>query len=454
MATVQERSKLTPVDRSYSEPYKNYIGYNCPRIAFAGDSITAITPYSTASALGNHPYAPSSWLLPMLGQRARTDPTLIFGVSGDTSTQLLARIDAVCNSVADIVVILIGTNDINNASGTTLLSRFTTYKSNMLTMIDRLIAAGKTVIIQPPLPRNVATAENRNILIQMRNWTNSLAWIGKRNLFIADASVDYGDPLSTTYAPRSGYDYDGLHPQARGAYEISKSLYRVLDKILPPFSQQLFSVADVYEATYNPTGNLLTNGILDGTSGTKSTTQGLTPTGDVATSWGTSFSAPYSGGTALSGLTVVSSKGVTTDGRIENILTVSGSYTGDVDSYFGISQAVASLSRIQAGDAIEAMGEIVLDVSAAELPLVSPRITMAMTFPTATAFRVSDMHHVALGYSPKEGYTMLMRTPRYVVPETPSILSFGAHMIPRQGANTLPNNAVIRFRSMSLRKII
>ena len=155
---------------------------------------------------------------------------------------------------------------------------------------------------------------------------------------------------------------------------VSQSRYCVLDEILPPFSQQLFSVADVYEATYNPTGNLLINGIFDGTSGTKYTTQGLTPTGDVATSWGTSFSAPYSGGTALSGLTVVSSKGVTTDGRIENILTVSGSYTGDVDSYFGISQAVASLSRIQAGDAIEAMGEIVLDVSAAELPLVLSRL--------------------------------------------------------------------------------
>lgn len=425
-----------------------------PLIAFAGDSITAAAPYVTATSIGNHPYAPSSWLMPMLGQRARTDFSLNFGVAGNTSAQLLARIDAIAACPADIIVILIGTNNVN---GSVSAQTLTDYKSDMAAIWDRLAAAGKVVVTMPPLPRNLSAGNqnNRRVLHAMREWMLRQAWSGRRNFYIADAAVEYGDPTSATYAPRAGYDYDGLHPQARGGYEIgAKSLFRVLDRILPPVPQFLASADDVYDATYNPGGNLLTNGLLDGTAGSKNTVQGLTPTGDIATSWQTSFSAPYSGGTALSGLTVVGSKGITADGRIEQVLTLSGGYTGDVDSAFGISQAVGSLSRIQPGDVIEAMAEIVLDVSATELPLVSPRLTMAMALPVSGNFRISDMYWVNNGYAPKEGYTLLLRTPRWTVTETPSSISFGIHMMPRQGANTFPNNAVFRIRGASLRRVI
>lgn len=425
-----------------------------PLIAFAGDSITAMAVYSTATAIGNHPYAPSSWLVPMLGQRVRTDHSLNFGVSGDTTAQLLARIDAIAACAADIVCVLIGTNDVNGAvTGATLA----TYKANMIAIVDRLLNAGKLVIVTPPLPRNVATAANRRLLHAMREWTLRLQWSGRRNLRVADASVEYGDSLSGTYAPRSGHDYDGLHPQSRGAYEIAKALHRVLDPLLPPVPQGLASADDIYDATYNPGGNLLTNGILDGTGGTVPTSQGATTAGSqMATGWSLFFNAPYSGATPLSGLTVLASKGVTEQGLPEQVFTVSGSYSGDVDTFWGMTQTVPSLSRLAVGDVLEATGEIILDPSAAELPIASPRLGLSIGYPSgsATPTRVVDMYHVASGYAPKEGYRLSLRTPRFTLQEVPSTISFGALFIPRQGANTLPNNAVFRMSRLALRKVI
>lgn len=425
-----------------------------PLIAFAGDSITAMAPYSTASVIANHPYAPSSWLIPMLGQRVRTEHGLNFGVAGDTSTMLLARIGEIAACPADIVCVLIGTNDVNGAVSAATLA---TYKANLIAIVDRLLNAGKLVIVTPPLPRNLAAGSqnNRRLLHAMREWTLHLQWSGRRNLRIADAALEYGNALSPAYAPRAGYDYDGLHPQSRGAYEIAKALYRVLDRLLPPVPQGLVSVDDLYDATYNAGGNLLTNGILDGTTGMIAGAQGLTTTGSqMATGWGIAFTAPYTGGSAMSGLTCVASKGATEDGLPEQVFTVSGSYTGDVDSFFGMSQAIGALSRLAIGDTIEGMGEIELDPSVAELPIVSPRLGMSITYPTASSCRATDMYWVANGYAPKEGYKLLLRTPRITLPEVPSAMTFGVGFCPRQAANTLPNNAVFRIRRLALRKVI
>ncbi|MGX5734052.1 SGNH/GDSL hydrolase family protein [Bosea thiooxidans] len=425
-----------------------------PLIAFAGDSITAMAPYSTASVIANHPYAPSSWLIPMLGQRARTEHGLNFGVAGDTSTMLLARIGEIAACPADIVCVLIGTNDVNGAVSA---ATFATYKANLIAIVDRLLNAGKLVIVTPPLPRNLAAGSqnNRRLLHAMREWTLRLQWSGRRNLRVADAALEYGDPLSDNYAPRAGYDYDGLHPQSRGAYEIAKALHRVLDRLLPPVPQGLVSADDVYDATYNPDGNLLINGILDGTGGTITGAQGLTTTGSqMATGWKLTFNAPYSGATALNGLAVVASKNTTEEGLPEQVFTISGAYTGDVDSSFGMSQAVGSLSRLSVGDVIECTGEVVLDPSAAELPLVSPRLGLAISYPVAGSYRTTDMHWVANGYAPKEGYKLLLRTPRITLPEVPSAMTFGVGFCPRQAANTLPNNAVFRIRRLALRKVI
>ncbi len=425
-----------------------------PLIAFAGDSITAAALYSTASAVANHPYGPSSWLMPMLGQRARNEHSLNFGVSGNTAAQLLARIDAIAASAADIVVVLIGTNDVNGGvTGVTLAN----YKAAVSAIWDRLANAGKVVVAVPPLPRNLSAGNvnNRRVLQAMRSWTLQQAWSGRRNFYVADAAIEYGDPLSATYAPRSGYDYDGLHPQSRGGYEIAKALYRVLDRLLPPVSQFLASADDTYDATYNPAGNLLASGMFDGTGGTLATTKGPVSTGSVvAAGWAMSFDAPYSGATALSGLTAVASKGTASDGRPEQVFTLSGSYTGDVDSYFGMAQTLSTPARFQSGDVIEAMAEVMLDPSASELPLVSPRLRLTMTYPVAGSYSTTDMYWVANGYGPKEGYTLLLRTPRITVAEQPSAVTLGLHMMPRQGANTLANNAVFRFRSCSVRKVI
>lgn len=427
-----------------------------PMIAAAGDSILAQGVVNTATLIGNHPYSPISWLMGSLGQRAYHDHSLVFATAGRTTGQFIAlNLDALCASPADIVVLLLGTNNVNGGVTATTLSN---YKTDITTILDRLYAAGKTVVFVPVLARGNATQDVRRVLQGMRTFGLQLAFSGRRNLYVADANIEYGDPLSATYAPRSGFHYDDLHPQTRGAQQIGGvSLYRVLDMILPPQVRGLSSFDDLYDATYNPGGNLLTNGILDGTAGTKPASQGMTPTGNVATSWGTSFSAPYSGGSALAGMTVAASKRTAYGGRvIEQAFTIASgsSYTGDVDSAFGMSQSVDSLSRIQVGDVLELGGEAVLDVSATDLPLVSPRISAAMTLPVAGGFRLADMAWVNNGYSDKEGYVYTARSPRWTVTEVPSFISFSAHFMPRQGANSFTNDAVFGFRQLYLRKII
>lgn len=464
MGAIIIRGEISPIPGEI-EIFKNSIpaadqrildlsGRPATRLAVGGDSILAMGVVNTASLIGNHPYSPISWLMGALGQRLYHDHSLNFAVAGYTTRQFMEyRLDDLCACNADIVILLLGTNNVNNGVNSQTL---TNYKADINKILTRLYNVGKTVVFVPVLARNSATQDVRRVLQGMRSFGLSLAFSGRRNLYVADANIEYGDPLSATYAPRSGFDYDGLHPQTRGAQQIGcVSLYRVLNMLVPPQIRGLSSMDDVYDAVYNPGGNLLTNGVLDGISGTKQVSQGMTPTGDVATSWLTSFSAPYSGGTALSGLTVVASKRAAYEGRvIEQAFTVSGSYTGDVDSVFGMSQSVGSLSRIQVGDVLELGGEAVLDVSAADLPLVSPRISAAITRPVAGAFRLADMTWVNNGYSAKEGYVYTARSPRWTVTEVPSAISFGAAFMPRQGANTFPNAGVFGFRQLYLRKIV
>lgn len=119
-----------------------------PAVDIFGDSITALNG-------GGNPVAPPSGstyaspsdfqargffvhALTLLGQRARFGTN--YGIGGQTTTQMLARIADPLASTAPLVVVFGGINDIGNG-GTALLA-----KQNLLSIYTQLLGSGKIVI--------------------------------------------------------------------------------------------------------------------------------------------------------------------------------------------------------------------------------------------------------------------------------------------------------------------
>jgi lysophospholipase L1-like esterase len=60
---------------------------------------------------------------------------------------------------------------------------------------------------------------------------------------------------------------DGIHDTPKGAYLVGAGLSAVLNGLIPPRDDRFTLVGDVYDAILNPTGNLLVNGLMKGTTG-------------------------------------------------------------------------------------------------------------------------------------------------------------------------------------------
>lgn len=359
-------------------------------IAFFGDSIS--TGYSGTTTLNKISFC--SVVLQLSKQRFSWPQANDFGVSGNTTTQMLARVDDVLAARPDICIVHGGTNDINGGT----ISPTTTI-SNLDAIYDALIAAGITVIAIPILGRTTPalTSTKRNYGQQINDWIRRNQET-RKGLIVVDCGLAFDDPTSTTWAERSGYTADGLHPNQLGAYYIAKKVVAALDVLFPSFNIPVTSPADAYHSTENPYGNRLETGtgMFGGTSGSISTGDA---SGTVATGWTLTSSN-------LGGATCVASKVTLADGRNAQRITLSGNYTGN--DRWALLSCGATAGNFAAGDTVETMVEAFVAAGNASIEAIVLR--QYITDGGQNYFYQDGMPW-ATGALPTEAYNPIFRTP-------------------------------------------
>ena len=177
-------------------------------------------------------------------------PTVInAGVSGDTTTMILARIAAVTATNPDVVVVFAGINDCLGANAGNVNSIITTAQSNLSAIYNALSAVGSYVVAIPiwPISKFYSGMDpgtyTRLAISRINSWIFKQAET-RPNVLVADIGAAFRN-LNTNHEPfysndttiyPSGYpNYlsDGIHPSATAAFAAGKVLADILDPLLP-----------------------------------------------------------------------------------------------------------------------------------------------------------------------------------------------------------------------------
>ncbi len=308
-------------------------------VALLGDSITAAGIDNDANNLRNSNRGMTHWLPLLTRQAFRSPQSLNFGVSGQTSGQIAARVGDVIESGAGSCVVLAGTNDlgVNSAAVT---------KANLAIIYQALAEANILIIALPILPRTVSGTANYGFINTVNQWIREQ---GKNypNFRFIDP-WQFSDPYSLTMTPPTGYTYDGLHPMAVGMRYIAENVADYLNTLIPAPARQVTTITDHFWAGANPGGFMNANPMMSGTGGTA----GAGVTGQVANDWTIAVTA---GGGSVGSLTVAASKGEgTTAGMVAQDIVIGGTATGGYQTVVAIDDfGLQYDAQMKAGDKIE-----------------------------------------------------------------------------------------------------
>ena len=222
------------------------------RVAFLGDS-------TTISHYGANMDAWPDYAAILSNQRIRY--TVNAGVSGNTSAQMLARIQAdVIAKAPNVCIVDAGINDLG------MSVPFATFKANIAEIVRLLRTAGIAPVLTTILPQG-NTALKLPYITTWNLWLKLYA--ESQGIPILDFYPITVDPATGTY--RAGMDSgDGVHPSTLGYYTMGKYVADTLGPLLPVYSPPLAQAQSTYD-----TANLAPSPMfLTGTAGT--------PTGWVA----------------------------------------------------------------------------------------------------------------------------------------------------------------------------
>lgn len=199
------------------------------------------------------------------------------GIGGALLPEINSRKEYLVEDVdCDIIIFDGGTNDVSVST-----------KEEILEMRNEIIQYyldnGKVVIVLPILSRGTTAWTTVSGYRQKANWINNKTKDFVRNkdrCYIFDWNEYWVDFNSASGTPKAGYSIDETHFTTLGAYAVGKALGAFISKLLPEGHKNISSPDDLYDATANPNGNLLTNPTLTGTTGTTSApVTGSTATG-------------------------------------------------------------------------------------------------------------------------------------------------------------------------------
>lgn len=309
-----------------------------PVVAFFGDSITAASvnqDTATFSAMCNR--GAQFWVPFLTRKRIVSPKEMNFGVSGNTTSQMLARVADVINAAPGVCVVHGGTNDGGTAAETI---------ANLAAIYDELLNAGITVVAVPILPRLVTSGDLLQRIATVNRWLR-LSATARANFYVADSDATFGDKFATNGQPPANYTYDNLHPMALGAYYLSVPIANIIERIFPEPPSLLPAV---WDGTSAPYGNRTFNPFMSGSGGTVP----VGMSGSIADGWTGSLAA---GGGSLP--TIVASKVFPVYGQRPPYTEMQQlSFSGAVSGGWGTVASIVQVIGFTPGEKLEAACEI------------------------------------------------------------------------------------------------
>lgn len=256
------------------------------------------------------------------------------GVPGDTSEQILARVDTLLATPSDMVSVLAGANDF--AQGWDASRTITALSS----IYDKVRATGRRLVVLTTMSRSTM------------NNTAGYTYLAKVNQFIKNYArktpgVILADISSAMTDAATGIPYispfhtaDGTHPNAIGAQAMGKVIADALRPLIP--------ASDVFSSNNMDPLNYMRNACNIGTAGTIA--NGIT--GTPGTQWG------YSAGTGTVNAAV--SKVARTDGLPGEWtrLTIGSGNTANIVASGGVWWDNTGVTGLKIGDTITTAIEV------------------------------------------------------------------------------------------------
>lgn len=237
------------------------------------------------------------WLQYLSGGKIMCPLSRNFGVSGQTSQQIAARVAATVSSAADCGGFLVFSPQINDRGGANLTLQQSIDAT--VTYLDGLVATGKPTFYVATTPRDATlmTGTDANGIAQTQNFLDFLAWeraglvarYGKK-VTVSDRFEDFVDTTrSPRVSPIGGTAGGGRNPTMDGTHLSPSGSFTEASDLLPKIIAQAAAGAlvDPFTAMLQGRTNLVVNpGLTNtGTPGTKSgsgTLTGTIPSGVTA----------------------------------------------------------------------------------------------------------------------------------------------------------------------------
>ena len=402
------------------------------RVAVIGDSVAYGNGFA-ANATNVKLYAKGylNWAAFLGRQRWTFDNTDNFGVAGDNTNDVLARIDAaLAVTTAGTIVLDCLTND--GPNGVSLAQSY----ANYATLVAKIQAAGRICVCITPRPRDITASGLTMTAAQYRDHLARRDYVlglndPSRGVYSVDMWQYLADPASTNGAMKAGYSYDGLHPGLLGGYYGGVALAELFGT---GRGQGLFRFrdvmvgqnTDVWNASY-PRGCVNSNPMMQGGAGGVAAGYTLTPSSN--------------------GVTATGSKVTSSSGRADIqqvVLGGTGSANADVYDFY---QTITA-GNLTVGDTVEAYAEIEYDGITG---LTSHGLVLVDTtgFTNIVGCLVDSTDINTQGAVAIPACSGVMRTPRLVLQNT----TLRAGMKGR-AVNTVAVSGTYRMGAMAVRKVI
>lgn len=374
--------------RNQSDANSLLLARAVPTVAGLGDSITdRNSDPLTAGAVTFNSSGDIVWARALLNGRFYFSDNLNFGVTGQNTTQIRARVGSVIAAKPGYCRVLGGTNDA--VTGVTYDPTVTW--TNLKAIYDALIAAGIVVIACPILPRSYALSTGTGTAPELAAAQKGWMWVNRMirryaamaasgSFYVMDADLALLNQANNSFIPIALMTVEGLHPIAAGAYRTGMALANALNALLPPARLTNICQQETYDATLNPLGTRLPNSqmVNTGTPGTN----GTGVTGTAASGWAP---ARTTGANVTAVASIETVDAVTGEGR--QVLTLGGTQgsgsTGNSD--------VISISRnLNVGATAYTPGETLI----AECEIEG----VGLAFVRNIALRVSDQGGATIKY--------------------------------------------------------
>ena len=418
-----------------------------PEVAIFGDSRSAhlsanLTNHDTFNAIGA-----GAWANVLSNGQFHIPADLNFGVAGNTTTQMLARVGEVRSCRAETVVIFGGTNDRN--TGADHASAAVTI-ANLKAIIETLVGAGKRVLLMADTPRGNASypayllsgndLKHHN---QVRRWTLDYA-ARMRGVRVVDLYSLLNVPTASDGRILEANSYDGVHLSSVGASLCGAAIAAALKEIYPrPFIHIDNDLAGPYDAVYNPRGSLIPNPTMAGTGGTKDAGS----TGNLADSCTSTRDTGFNSGSITSAFAKVARSGNKPDWQQLTLGGTAGPTAGQMEIY-----QTAPNGNFAEGDIVRGIAEVEIDAGMTGIFNLTARVTRTVGGAPANSSALHQSTDITHGMpSGFVGANRLLMVTRPFVWPAGSTTSARMRMVIQPVASAAVS-AVIRF-NMDLRKV-